>query len=53
MDNFNSGEIEDLATLSKLDDKVLLEELKVRYTKDKIYVSFISALYITSLLVLL
>ena len=39
MDNFKPGEVEDLATLSKLDDKVLLEELKIRYNNDKIYVS--------------
>ena len=39
MDQTVVGEVEDLATLAKLDEKVLLEELKVRYGKDKIYVS--------------
>lgn len=34
------GKIDDLATLDKLDEAILLEELKSRYTKDKIYVSF-------------
>lgn len=32
-----TGQTEDLATLSKLDDKVLLDELKARYNNDKIY----------------
>ena len=38
------GETEDLATLSTLDEAILLEELKVRYSKDKIYVSNLSML---------
>lgn len=33
------GETDDLATLSRLDEATLLEELRVRYSKDKIYVS--------------
>ena len=39
MDSTKPGEVEDLASLAKLDDKVLLEELKIRYSNDKIYVS--------------
>ena len=39
MDQNEIGETEDLATLSKLDEKILLGELKSRYFKDKIYVS--------------
>lgn len=33
------GKVEDLATLAKLDEKVLLEELKLRYYNNDIYVS--------------
>ena len=33
------GETDDLASLAKLDETTLLEELKSRYTRDKIYVS--------------
>jgi myosin heavy subunit len=33
-----AGEVQDLATLSKLDDAILLRELEARYTKDAIYV---------------
>ena len=33
------GETEDLSTLSSLDENILLEELKQRYSQDKIYVS--------------
>ena len=33
------GETDDLASLAKLDEATLLEELKSRYTRDKIYVS--------------
>ena len=40
MDEFREGEVEDLATLARLDEKVLLSELKARYNRDKIYVSF-------------
>ena len=39
MDDFKEGEVEDLATLARLDEKVLLNELKVRYNNDRIYVS--------------
>ena len=34
------GETDDLASLAKLDEATLLEELKRRYTKDKIYVRY-------------
>ncbi len=33
------GTMDDLAQLSKLDEATLLEELRFRYSKDKIYVS--------------
>ena len=33
------GDTEDLATLAKLDEDVLLDELQKRYENDKIYVS--------------
>ena len=33
------GETDDLATLSRLDENILLEELRSRYSKDRIYVS--------------
>ena len=33
------GETDDLASLAKLDEATLLEELKSRYTRDQIYVS--------------
>jgi len=33
------GKVEDLATLAKLDEKVLLSELKTRYYNNEIYVS--------------
>ena len=33
------GETDDLATLSRLDETILLEELRCRYAKDIIYVS--------------
>ena len=33
------GETDDLATLSRLDEATLLEELRFRYSRDKIYVS--------------
>ena len=39
MDDVKEGEVEDLATLARLDEKVLLNELKVRYNKNRIYVS--------------
>ncbi len=39
MDEVKEGEVEDLATLARLDETVLLKELKVRYSRDKIYVS--------------
>ena len=33
------GEVNDLATLAKLDETILLNEVKVRYENDRIYVS--------------
>ena len=39
MDQIEPGEVEDLATLARLDEKVLLNELKIRYDNNKIYVS--------------
>lgn len=33
------GKVEDLAALAKLDDHVLLQELKARYQNNDIYVS--------------
>ena len=34
-----TGMIDDLASLSVLDEKTLLEELRIRYSRDIIYVS--------------
>ena len=39
-----AGKTDDLATLSKLDEEVLMNELKIRYREDKIYVSFLFVL---------
>ena len=39
--NNNVGDVNDLATLAKLDDKILLQQLKARYERDKIYVRII------------
>lgn len=39
MDRPEPGSVEDLATLAKLDDNILLDELRVRYNKNLIYVS--------------
>lgn len=33
------GEADDLATLSRLDEATLVEELRMRYDRDRIYVS--------------
>lgn len=33
------GETEDLSSLSALDEATLLEELRIRYSQDKIYVN--------------
>ena len=33
------GKTDDLAALSRLDETILLEELRCRYAEDKIYVS--------------
>ena len=35
----SKGDVEDLATLSKLDEDILLTELRTRYMNDDIYVS--------------
>ncbi|CAL1540613.1 unnamed protein product [Lymnaea stagnalis] len=37
MDRPAVGDVEDLATLARLDETILLEEVKARYTSDKIY----------------
>jgi len=39
MDRPPVGKVEDLATLAKLDEQVLLAELKTRYYNNDIYVS--------------
>lgn len=39
MESCKPGSIADLATLANLDGKVLLNELKVRYQENNIYVS--------------
>lgn len=39
MDRPKPGSVEDLATLSKLDDNILLDELRIRYNNNQIYVS--------------
>lgn len=39
MSTKSRGDTDDLATLSNLEEKSLLEELKARYGKNKIYVS--------------
>lgn len=39
MERGKPGSVEDLATLANLDGKVLLNELKVRYLENNIYVS--------------
>jgi myosin heavy subunit len=39
MDRPKPGLVEDLATLAKLDEQVLMEELKIRYRNNDIYVS--------------
>lgn len=36
------GDADDLATLSRLDEQVLVDQLHRRYDADKIYVSFMS-----------
>ena len=38
MDRPPVGQVQDLASLAKLDETILLEEIKERYTQDKIYV---------------
>ena len=45
MDRNQPGKVEDLATLAKLDDNVLLEELKIRYANNNIYVSIFTYCY--------
>mgnify|MGYP000116711318 CR=1 FL=1 len=43
MDRPPVGKVEDLATLAKLDEQVLLAELKTRYYNNDIYVSVLSS----------
>lgn len=38
-DTYVCGTVKDLTTLSKLDENILLQELKARYEKQLIYVS--------------
>ena len=45
MDRPPPGKVEDLATLAKLDEQVLLNELKIRYNNNEIYVSDKCILY--------
>jgi myosin heavy subunit len=40
------GETDDLATLAKLDEKILLNELKLRYEKQQIYVSHFPHIFV-------
>ena len=40
-----TGMIDDLASLSVLDEKTLLEELRIRYSRDIIYVSTVITLF--------
>lgn len=39
MDRPEPGSVQDLATLAKLDDTILLDELRIRYNRNQIYVS--------------
>lgn len=39
MDRPEPGSVQDLATLAKLDDNILLDELRIRYNRNQIYVS--------------
>jgi len=39
MDRPEPGSVQDLATLAKLDDNILLDELRIRYSRNQIYVS--------------
>ena len=48
MEYFGPSHSSDLATLSKLDESVLLDELRQRYESDRIYVRFNpSVLFVT------
>lgn len=42
MDRLPVGDVEDLATLARLDEHILLEEIAERYKQNKIYVSIIN-----------
>ena len=45
MDRPPPGKVPDLATLAKLDEQILLNELKIRYYNNEIYVSYIFVFY--------
>ena len=47
MEYFGPSHSADLATLSKLDESVLLDELRQRYESDRIYVRFNPSLFVT------
>ena len=42
MDRPPPGKVPDLATLAKLDEQILLNELKIRYYNNEIYVSLLT-----------
>jgi hypothetical protein len=48
MDLPKPGSVQDLATLAKLDDNILLDELRIRYNSDEIYVSSVMSYIILS-----
>lgn len=47
MDRPEPGSVQDLATLAKLDDNILLDELRIRYNRNQIYVSNVMS-YVSS-----
>lgn len=47
MDRPEPGSVQDLATLAKLDDTILLDELRIRYNRNQIYVSNVMS-YVSS-----
>ena len=49
MEEPQPGTTADLATLANLDDKVLLNELKIRYRNNNIYVSTFSTYVYSSM----
>lgn len=48
MDRPKPGSVQDLATLAKLDDNILLDELRIRYNSNEIYVSSVMSYIILS-----